>query len=139
MPGMRPLGLAAEFDDSFDADDDLDDLGATCEFGVSGRFGLVARMPSMDVFLWHGCEKIIVCANMRGNTNAHTDVVRVLMGLAMIGLGAYLFYTERKRSVNRRDWVIVVGAMLMVIGAIFGFGVLFGSIIIADDMLDWFK
>lgn len=67
------------------------------------------------------------------------DVVRVLMGLVMIGLGAYLFYKERNRKDNRRDWVVVVGVILMLVGAIYAFGIFLGSVLIADDMLDWFK
>lgn len=77
---------------------------------------------------------------MRGSTNdVKIDAVRVVMGLVMVGIGAYLFYTERKRTVNRRDWLVVVGALMMAVGLLFGFGLFFGSIILVDDMIDWFK
>ena len=66
------------------------------------------------------------------------EVMQILIGLVMVGLGTYMFYTERAKPA-KRDWVVILGAILMAVGAIYGFGVFFGSIILVEDMMDWFK
>lgn len=67
------------------------------------------------------------------------NAMQVLAGLAMAGAGAYLFYNERRRQENKRDWVVILGALVMAIGVIYGFGVFFGSVILVDEILDMFK
>lgn len=79
---------------------------------------------------------------MAGNknmSNMNMSTRQVLLGVVMVVLGAYLFYTERNRGVDRRDWLVALGALLMVVGALYTFGVFFGSIILVDEILDWFK
>ena len=76
---------------------------------------------------------------MRSHDSKTDVIVRVIMGLVLIGIGAYLFYTERQRTVNRRDWLMALSAVLMAVGAIYGFGPFFGSLILVDEMLDMYK
>ena len=70
---------------------------------------------------------------------SNTDIVaRIVIGLVAIGTGVYLLYTEKDKE-NRRNWVMVVGALLLVAGAVLGFGIVLGSYIVVDEILDWYK
>ena len=78
-------------------------------------------------------------AGGKNSINVNNSAVQVLLGVVMVGVGAYLFYTERRRDANRRDWLVALGVLLMAVGALYTFGLFFGSILLVDEMLDWFK